>query len=159
MSFTHKEVFPKSGWEQQNATPNKEDVMRHIPIGVIAILALAFMVVTQSSLPANAVGENSLAPRLHRYIDWGNPEKPVWVVVWTTRDGADIFNVWGPATRRTSGVGGTILFSSGERVAGFRIILDTGQVFSQCWVDTWAGGSVTDGVVNPFPGEMPPPCR
>ncbi len=62
--------------------------------------------------------------------------------------------------RVPSGLDGTITFEAGERVAGFRIVID-GSAYSQCYFRSAPQrGVVTDGVVNFDEAEInpPPPC-
>lgn len=58
------------------------------------------------------------------------------------------------APRRVSG-SRTISFAAGEPVVGYKIVLDNGTVFGQCYLaNPPVSGKITDGVVNPSPGDL-----
>lgn len=103
--------------------------------------------------PAQVSPSGRFSPATFWYIWWGDDARPVWVIQIFLSDGSRLDLAGGPAFRRLTGVGGTVRFDSGERVAGFKIVYDDGSVFNQCWLDTSQGGSVTDGVINPFNAE------
>jgi len=61
-------------------------------------------------------------------------------------------------SRRPSGANQTIRFSQGEKVYGWKIVLDSGAICDggECYLPSApAGGEVTSGVVNPWEEEIP----
>jgi len=60
-----------------------------------------------------------------------------------------------PPTRRQSGPGKAITFVAGEPVLGFKIVLNNGTSYTNCYLASPpSGGSVFEGVVNPFKEEV-----